>query len=931
MNAGAFLLAAQLVACCGSALAKGYVPWSGIEPHPAVVNPVCAAEAGTVVDLAGEWAFVALEHHADRSQCFCQKQFEASWKGERTIHVPGSWESQGVGDQVKEPLRTCYGGVRKFFPLRHAFVGNGWYRKTVDLPAEWKGRRIWLKVGGVGCQGWFWVNDRPVAHVYDYCATRKYEITDFVTPGKPVKIVASASNAVASKRGTAEAYGTCGGLLRTVEIEATPETFFDDVWVRGLFDEKAAEVHVEIEGPERQGMKVRVAVDGATVEQPLSLIKPVKGPLRDFRPWSPEAPNLYTARVELVSASGNVLQTRDERFGVRKIEVRGKDFYLNGKPFFLRGCGFHEIEPIVGYIPPDRAKCREMVARAREAGFNAARLHTRCPFPEFFEACDELGLMLQPELPYYGDFPEGMNVFEPLEDAEELYLNYRRHPSFAIYCGGNEGTFGPTLGREFYSSIKARDPDRLVIEQDTCAQPSWKRAGKPGDVSKFRVRGIDDYVAYPTKIWQRGSLDPDCPLVCHEYLNLAVKADARLEDDYTGLWDRPVKRADRLAWLRKFGLDEAMGDRLQDAQHALQAVWQKRGIESARKDPCCDGYWYWSLADCVFVNEIGWTGVVDEENFAYMGQGLFDPFLRDKIGGQTAAGFAVFKSPVGVFIDVAQPDLHLVSGGDLRFDVLAANYSENAFSDASVAWRLVAADGSALKEGKAAVADVPIGGVRKLVSVESVVPELSAADAAKLVVELRAGSAVAARNEWDAWLFPRRTVRDGRDIAVVGAARPFFEAAFDGILPASRLAEAKVVVVDCGSPIVSEALARGQSVVEVGGMDGAPNRKLGWWFLDEMVGASFDVESPLLSRLPKSPALSTLHFRMIRKGRKMPVEDFPASNLVAVAEGGRGCWAHLGERVAKSGARHVFIHGLALNPSWPEALALVDGIVDRCR
>ena len=182
-----------------------------------------------------------------------------------------------------------------------------------------------------------------------------------------------------------------------------------------------------------------------------------------------------------------------------------------------------------------------------------------------------------------------------MRDVTELYLHYRRHPSFAIYSHGNEGTFGPALAEHLYDYLKKIDPDRLVLEQDnptfSKGNPYYKRHNAPG---------TSDFVGGPIREWPRGTCTSSYPIVCHEYLNLAVKADARLEDDYTGLWDRPVKRADRLAWLGKFGLDAAAGDRLQDAQHALQAVWQKRGIESARKDPCCDGYWYWSLADCVF-------------------------------------------------------------------------------------------------------------------------------------------------------------------------------------------------------------------------------------------------------------------------------------------------------------------------------------------
>ena len=935
-----------LVAC-----GKGSEDWSGIKPHPAVVNPVCGSPAGTVLDLGGEWAFATLPYNADRSQFFRKMQYAKTWTEERTIRVPGSWESQGVGDAVPAPRRSCYGGRVSNFPLTHSFCGDGWYRRTVDVPADWAGKRIWLKVGGVGCQGWFWVNDVPVAHVFDYCATRKFEVTDFVDPGRPAKIVVEVSNAAPSKLGTREDVSCWGGILRPLELEATPDVFIDDAWVRGDFDKRLAEAHVEVAGKreEGRGKRLRVTVEGETVEAALDnqTIRQsgnrtiLKIALRNFRPWSPEHPNLYTAKVELVE-SGRVVQTRTERFGVRKLEVRGKDFYLNDRPFFIRGCGFHEIDPINGRHLPDRDYCRARIAKVRAAGFNFARLHTRCESPEFFDAADELGLMLQPELPYYGDHAEAMAPFEPLADAVELWENFRRHPSFAVYCGGNEGTFGPVLGPKFYAAVKAMDPDRLVIEQDTMAQPAWKRTpcaayegaetwrGRavtaPDDLTNYRVAGYDDFVSYPSKIWPRGKYDPPCPLVAHEYLNLSVKSDTRLEPDYTGLWDRPVRRSVRGEWLARFGLDHGMGDRLQDAQHALQALWQKKGIESARKDPFCDGYHFWSVTDCTFANEIGWTGRIDEENPAYMAQGLFNAFFGERIGGQTAAGFARFNSPVGIFVDAMPTNLQLQAGSAFSFEVFLANYGEAALPAAPVEWRIVDSHGETRARGLRSAGDQPLGGVRKIAAVEAPAPDVAVPTAAKLVVSFGGHS-----NEWDCWLFPKRGRRDGRDLAVFGAMRAAVAAAYADVLPPERASEAKVVVADFGSKEALAALARGQGVIEVGGQDGPENTQLGWWFLSGIVGAVFETEHPILAGLPESKVLSTLHFRIFKKGLRLPLPDFGAGSLVAVSEEGSSCRAHLAARVDANGGRHLLAYGLAIDRDLPEAVAILDGLVDFAR
>ena len=63
----------------------------------------------------------------------------------------------------------------------------------------------------------------------------------------------------------------------------------------------------------------------------------------------------------------------------------------------------------------------------------------------------------------------------------------------------------------------------------------------------------------------------------------------------------------------------------------------------------------------------------------------------------------------------------------------------------------------------------------------------------------------------------------------------------------------------------------------------------------------------------------------------MPVRGFPVSSLSVISEEGGGCYAHLGERVDRSGGRHIFVHGLALDARLPESLALIDGLVARAR
>ena len=112
-------------------------------------------------------------------------------------------------------------------------------------------------------------------------------------------------------------------------------------------------------------------------------------------------------------ATGKALHGWSERFGVRELKVVGRQFYLNGKPYFFRGCGDHNYDQINLIEPADRERFKEHMSIYKEAGFNYARFHTHSPFPEYFEAADEKGMLLQPELPYYHDVPTEPFPFDP--------------------------------------------------------------------------------------------------------------------------------------------------------------------------------------------------------------------------------------------------------------------------------------------------------------------------------------------------------------------------------------------------------------------------------------------------------------------------------------------------------------------------------------
>ena len=885
--------------------------WAGLATHPAVVNPVSYEKFGrpeTVISLAGEWDFFPARHGSGHRTCRHDQDLWAKSPKRCKVTVPGCWEASGVGEAGMGVPHLCADNAPD--DLRHMFVGEGWYRTHVVIPADWRGKRVWLKCGGVKSQGWFYVNDQAVAWLDSGNGAWKWDVTALVRPGETNKIVAVADNAVAARGGPSSSGNRYGGLWRDVEMEVTPEVCIDDAWVRGDFDARTAEAHVVVDGgavADLKGARLRVSVEDAVVEAEAHVGENiVRVPLNDFRPWTPESPNLYWAKAELLDKSGAVTMTRHERFGVRKLEARGKSLFLNGRPFFVRGFGDNAKYPITGVPPADRAPHRAHLAKARASGFNYVRQHTHADAPEYMEAADEVGLLVAPEIPYYLDNPNDYFSYDPIRDVDDMVVAFRRHVSFAVLSFGNEGLLGPAANRLVYEHAKKACPGLLVLAQDG------------GTYLCNHGEGCSDFCSGPVTTWRRGSFDPVRPFVCHEYMNLATKVDWRDAGDYTGLWNPPLTEAQRRAHLAHTGLSYDWLCRLQDAGHSLQACWQKNGIEHARADPFCDGYIYWTIEDSLPFSKAAGVKI---------GQGVYDAFWKTKRGGTTPEAMSVFNSASCVLIDtfdgvrdfaentnqllfcssrfasIEGTNRVFVSGERIPVKFLFAHYGDKALREARLEWKLVA-DGSLLASGSCPIGRQELGAVRQVANLSITVPELTIPVRAELTATVvsvgdKGTSGCAASNSWPFWFFPGKP-----SVQVPG----------------------NVAVVPYGSADAEAARKAGKNVVLLANQTGKPNFVMGWWFLGNQVGMAA-VEHPVFGSFPFERHLAPLHFGIVRTGLPLPVAGFSSDDCVMVGEGEKDAFVYLAAKTCADGRREVLVAGLDVTSETVEGKWLLGEVV----
>lgn len=209
--------------------------------------------------------------------------------------------------------------------------------------------------------------------------------------------------------------------------------------------------------------------------------------------WSPEAPNLHSIEIELIS-DGHVTDRITERFGIRIITVSAKHgLQINGKTHQLQGACIHHDNGIIGAKAIDRAE-RRKVELAKAHGFNAIRCSHNPPAPHFLDVCDELGMIVMDEAFDVWEEPKLMKDYYDKyfkenwkRDLTNMVRRDRNHASIAFWSIGNEiheaiSPRGVEITTMMRKAIREHDTSRFITEAITASY-----AGKKGEAARAQL------------------------------------------------------------------------------------------------------------------------------------------------------------------------------------------------------------------------------------------------------------------------------------------------------------------------------------------------------------------------------------------------------------------------------------------------------------
>ncbi len=585
--------------------------------------------AGQRIDLSGVWKF----GYGD----------EVVYDDEITL--PGSMLTNGKGNDVDTKTKWTgslydmsyyYSDLYKpyrqpgnikfpfFLTPDKEYVGKAYYSKTVTVPKDWKGNRIVLHLERPHIETTLKVNGKEAGHRMSLSTPHEFDITEFVTPGSENTIELTVYNGIEnvcvgqdSHSVTDQTQGNWNGITGDIYLESTPS----DLYIRNVrvFPDvkgKKALVKVIKGGDSSRLKKASVKVesdDGADIF--LAGVPEVKGDTLSFtvdmgdkiRKWDEFSTPLYHLNATLGD------DTRTLSFGMRDIEVSGRNILVNGNPVYIRGTVENCCFPLTGYAPTDEESWAYVFSKCKEYGINMMRFHSFCPPEAAFTAADKAGIYLQPEGPSWPNHGVKLNSGMAIDDfliaeGKAIIDRYGNHPSFVMMAAGNEpaGNWVPYTNR-WVEIMKDYDPTKIYCGASVGGGWVWD------DGSEYHVKGggrglewknhapssDDDYTAdirWPRNFKTSDNIkENNSPILAHEQGQWCAFPDLEETSQYTG----PYKARNFEIFkdlLEKNGMKD-MGRKFLMSSGKLQTLCYKYEIERNLRTPDYTGFQLLALND----------------------------------------------------------------------------------------------------------------------------------------------------------------------------------------------------------------------------------------------------------------------------------------------------------------------------------------------
>lgn len=432
------------------------------------------------LSLNGTWKLAWAEKPADLpADCYGKTYNDEAWQ---QCNVPANLEVSGFGYPIYVNIGYEFQDRMKFNPPIVPMDVNptGIYRKTLTLPANWKGKQLTLHIGAAKSNVQVWINGQYTGYSEDGKLFSEFDATAFLTPGKN-SIVLKVMRWCDGTYLEGQDYWRMSGITRDCYLIARNPVHIADLSLKATLDSNLqnATLHVSAVLSKLPVKPCKVLVelmDGnkkvAAITMPVSKKDTVQADVAITHPvlWSAETPYLYSVLYKLIDDKGNVQEVIPQKTGFRKVEIVNGVLLVNNKAVLIKGANRHETDPVTGQSISKASMLRD-VQLMKQFNINSVRA---CHYPDdeyWYQLCDEYGLYVVDEanIESHGI---GFDITKTLANrptwevahlqrVQRMYQRDKNFTSIIIWSLGNEAGNGNNF-YECYKWLKVQDKLRPI-------------------------------------------------------------------------------------------------------------------------------------------------------------------------------------------------------------------------------------------------------------------------------------------------------------------------------------------------------------------------------------------------------------------------------------------------------------------------------------
>ena len=496
------------------------------------------------MSLDGTWKFNWVANADERPTDFYKTDLDDSkWKN---IQMPGNWEMLGYGQpeyvNVGFAWRGHFNQQPPAVPTKDNHVGS--YRREINIPANWDGKRVIAHFGSVTSNIYLYVNGQFAGYAEDSKVAAEFDITPFLKKGKNLIAFQSFRWCDGSWCEDQDFWRLSGPARENYLYARSKEHRLLDVRVetelKNNYKDGALNITAKLQGNtlayfglyDPDGKEVIVT----GTDNVRNGVAKYQLRVKNVRKWSAETPNLYTLVVSPIQNGGmySPYEIIQVKVGFRKVEIKNKQLLVNGQPVLLKGANRHEMDPDAGYNVSEKRMIQDIMMMKR-LNINAVRTCHYPDDPRWYDLCDKYGLYVVAEANQeshgfqYGDDaaakkPEfAKQIMERNQHNVSMFYN---HPSIITWSLGNETVMGDNF-IQAYNWIKSQDKTRPV---------QYEQA--------HRGEGTDIFcpMYYPVSACEKYAKDPNSPmpLIQCEYNHTMGNSGGNLSDYWNLVRKYPI-------------------------------------------------------------------------------------------------------------------------------------------------------------------------------------------------------------------------------------------------------------------------------------------------------------------------------------------------------------------------------------------------------